>query len=78
MTNSENYMQTEITSQAPLGQLLLRRGVLSQNQLSEALRHQQSCSERKLIGEVLVELGYVDERGVLETLAEAYGNSFCF
>jgi type IV pilus assembly protein PilB len=55
---------------------LLRRGVLTQEQLDEALRHQQSCSERKLIGEVLVELGYVDDRGVLETLAEAYGLPF--
>jgi len=76
MTNSQDYMPIEMTSQAPLGQLLLRRGVLSQQQLDEALRHQQSCSERKLIGEVLVELGYVDERGVLETLAQAYGIPF--
>lgn len=76
MTNSQDYKPSAMTSQAPLGQLLLRRGVLSQQQLDEALRHQQSCSERKLIGEVLVELGYVDERGVLETLAEAYGIPF--
>ena len=32
--------------------------------------------KRKLIGEVLVELGYVDDSGVLETLAEAYGIPF--
>ena len=76
MTNSKDYKLTETISQAPLGQLLLRRDILSQEQLDEALRHQQSCSERKLIGEVLVELGYVDERGVLETLAEAYGIPF--
>ena len=76
MKNSQEHMPIEMTSQAPLGQLLLRRGVLSQEQLDEALRHQQSCSERKLIGEVLVELGYVDDRGVLETLAEAYGLPF--
>ena len=76
MTNSQEYKLTETISQAPLGQLLLRRGILSQEQLDESLRHQQSCSERKLIGEVLVELGYVDERGVLETLAEAYGIPF--
>lgn len=76
MKNSQEHMPIEMTSQAPLGQLLLRRGVLSQDQLDEALRHQQSCSERKLIGEVLVELGYVDDRGVLETLAEAYGLPF--
>jgi len=75
MTNPE-LNNSSITAQAPLGQLLLRRGALTQEQLDEALRHQQSCEERKLIGEILVELGYVDDRGVLETLAEAYGIPF--
>ncbi len=76
MTNLHDNIKTSITAQAPLGQLLLRRGVLSAEQLENALAFQRGCEERKLIGEVLVELGYVDERGVLETLAEAYGIPF--
>ena len=76
MANSQENIALPITAQAPLGQLLLRRGVLSQEQLDTALLHQQSCKERKLIGEVFVELGFVDDSGVLETLAEAYGIPF--
>ena len=65
-----------MTSQAPLGQLLLRRGVLSQEQLDSALEQQRTCDERKLIGEVLVEMGLADDAIILETLAEAYGIPF--
>jgi type IV pilus assembly protein PilB len=70
------YISNSIAAQAPLGQLLLRQGILSQEQLDSALVHQQNCSERKLIGEVLVEMGMVDNRIVLETLARAYGIPF--
>jgi type IV pilus assembly protein PilB len=65
-----------LTAQAPLGQLLLRKGVLSQDQLDSALEQQKNCDERKLIGEVLVEMGLADNRTVLETLAQAYGIPF--
>jgi type IV pilus assembly protein PilB len=76
MTNLNDNMNASITAQAPLGQLLLRRGILSEEQLNNALAFQKGCEVRKLLGEVLVELGYVDDRGVLETLAEAYGIPF--
>lgn len=62
--------------QGPLGKLLLHRGIISEEQLESALEFQQSCSERKLIGEILVELGIVDDSIILETLAEAYGIPF--
>ena len=76
MTNLHDNSNASLLAQAPLGQLLLRRGILSQDQLDKALEQQRDCEERKLIGEVLVELGYIDERGVLETLAQAYGIPF--
>ncbi|MFT4593751.1 MAG: type IV pilus assembly protein PilB [Phycisphaerales bacterium] len=76
MTNLNDNTNASITAQAPLGQLLLRRGILSEEQLNNALAFQKGCEVRKLLGEVLVELGYVDDRGVLETLAEAYGIPF--
>jgi type IV pilus assembly protein PilB len=65
-----------LTAQAPLGQLLLRKGVLSQDQLDSAKKKKKNCDERKLIGEVLVEMGLADNRTVLETLAQAYGIPF--
>ena len=54
----------------------MRRGVLSDEQLATALEQQRVNEERKLIGEVLVDMGFVDNRIVLETLAEAYGIPF--
>jgi len=63
-------------AQSPLGQLLLRGGVLTEEQLNAALKQQECNDERKLIGEVLVDMGFVDDRIVLETLAQAYGIPF--
>ena len=63
-------------AQTPLGQLLLRGGVLTEEQLNAALKQQECNDERKLIGEVLVDMGFVDDRIVLETLAKAYGIPF--
>jgi type IV pilus assembly protein PilB len=72
----QDHTTSSLTAQAPLGQLLVRRGVLSQEQLESALEQQGASEERKLIGEVLVEMGLVDDRIVLETLSQAYGIPF--
>ncbi len=71
-----NQSNQNMTAQAPLGQLLVRRGVLSEEQLKQALDFQKTSKERKLIGEVLVQFGFVNDQMVLETLAEAYGIPF--
>ncbi len=76
MKPQQDNLSSAISAQAPLGQLLLRQGILSQEQLDSALAEQQDCDERKLIGEVLVEMGLVDNRTVLKTLAQAYGIPF--
>ena len=67
---------TDLTSQAPLGQLLLQGGKITQEQLDQALEQQKHSDERKLIGEVLVELGFIDDAIVLEAIAGAYGIPF--
>ncbi len=56
-----------------LGEMLLDRGLLTEQQLKEALAGQGEGGHRKLLGEVLVEMGYVTEDQVLSVLAEAYG-----
>jgi len=76
MNPQQDNLTSAISAQAPLGQLLLHRGVLSKEQLDTALEQQKNCQERKLIGEVLVEMGLVDNKTVLETLAHAYGIPF--
>lgn len=63
-------------SRMQLGTLLVDRGLLRQEQLDEALERQARHGHRKLLGEMLVELGYVTEDQVLEVLAHAYGVPF--
>ena len=56
-----------------LGEQLLAKGAITADQLDEALL-QQTDSGRRL-GEVLVEIGLLDERMLAEVLAEQYGFS---
>jgi len=51
-----------------LGQLLLRKGIITQQQLEEALAIQRDT--KKFLGEILVENGYVSKNILLEALTE--------
>ena len=57
----------------PLGQLLVSRGVVTQEQIDHALEHQQHSGHSKLLGELLVELGYCTDNQICSALAETYG-----
>src|SRR5437764_2330254 len=57
----------------PLGQLLLSRGLLKQEQLERALDEQKRTNHQKLLGEILVELRFCTEDQITEALAQAYG-----
>src|SRR5438270_1575412 len=57
----------------PLGQLLLGKGVLQQEQLDRALEEQKRSNHQKLLGEILVEMRFCTEDQITETLAQAYG-----
>jgi type IV pilus assembly protein PilB len=59
------------TPKKQLGDLLLENGVISKAQLEEALRVQRETGER--LGRVLVSLGYVTERDILEVLEYQLG-----
>ncbi|MBN1807073.1 MAG: Flp pilus assembly complex ATPase component TadA [Sedimentisphaerales bacterium] len=61
----ENKMQ--------LGQLLLARGVVTNEQIEQALTEQKEKGHRKLLGELLVEMGYCTENQIASALAEGYG-----
>lgn len=54
-----------------IGELLLERGIISQEQLDEALKVQKES--KKLLGEVLVDLGYATEEEVMVCLTTQYG-----
>jgi type IV pilus assembly protein PilB len=61
---TENKMQ--------LGQLLLGRGIVTQEQIEKALAEQKEKGHRKLLGELLVEMNYCTENQIASALAEAY------
>jgi type IV pilus assembly protein PilB len=52
----------------PLGELLVGRGMVSEDQLREALSTQTGSGRR--LGNILVELGLLSERALVEVLAE--------
>lgn len=55
-----------------LGQILLTKGILTQQQLEQAIEEQRAHRHSRLLGEVLVELAFCSEDQVVEALAEAY------
>ena len=54
-----------------LGEVLVARGVVTQEQVDTALARQNGTGQR--LGEVLVELGALDERGLVASLADYFG-----
>ena len=65
--------QILLENRTQLGQLLLARGVVSQEQIDMALAEQKDKGHRKLLGELLVEMGYCTDNQIAAALAEAYG-----
>ena len=54
-----------------IGQLLIESGIITQEQLNIALKHQSHCEER--IGSVLLRLGYLNTETLLEFLRKHFG-----
>jgi type IV pilus assembly protein PilB len=57
-----------------LGEMLIARGIIDDEQLEEALREQQVTSER--LGTILVSRGFVNEVQLVRVLAEHFGLDF--
>ncbi|MHC4187056.1 MAG: GspE/PulE family protein, partial [Planctomycetota bacterium] len=65
--------QIQVGNKIPLGKLLLSRGVVTAEQVEQALSDQKEKGHRRLLGELLVEMGYCTENQIASALAEAYG-----
>jgi type IV pilus assembly protein PilB len=65
--------QIAVENKMQLGQLLLARGVVTNEQIEQALTEQREKGHRKLLGELLVEMGYCTENQIASALAEGYG-----
>jgi type IV pilus assembly protein PilB len=69
-------MPTATKHRARLGDLLISRGLITEGQLAIALAAQQQGQPQRLIGEILVDLGYVNREQVLSAVAEGCGVPF--
>ena len=67
---------TTVSAKQQLGSVLMTRGLITETQLQEALKIQKRQGHQKLLGEVLVDLGYIAQEQVLKILAESYGVPF--
>jgi type IV pilus assembly protein PilB len=64
-------MADDFLRRKPLGEILLDQGIVSQEQLDQALEEQRKSG--RLLGRVLVELGFVKEERILEALGIQIG-----
>ncbi len=56
-----------------IGQVLVRRTSLSQEDLAAALSYQEQQAPEKRIGQILIEMGHVDDHEISKALAEQWG-----
>lgn len=56
--------------QAPIGQLLINGGYITQKQLDRALEVQKSTPNKR-VGDILVELSYVSDKTIMEVIARS-------
>ena len=66
-------IQIAVENKMQLGQLLLARDIVTAEQIEKALAEQKDKGHRKLLGELLVEMGYCTENQIASALAQGYG-----
>ena len=59
-----------------LGQIFLRLGLVTQDQLNQALEKQNLLKRQELLGDVLVSMGFIAERDRVRGLGEQWGVPF--
>lgn len=57
----------------PIGERLIKQGLISRDQLEIALKVQRDSAEASMIGAILVEMGFITESALGETLTESTG-----
>jgi type IV pilus assembly protein PilB len=70
--SSNTASQTDSAKPVRVGDMLLEKGILSSEELEQALAYQKDRGHEKLLGEVLVELDMVTQEQIMEVLAAAY------
>lgn len=75
-TTTLHSTRSRRTSRGQIGDQLLAAGKITPEQLQQALDEQRTGGHNKLLGEVLVSLGFVSDAVVMECLAASYGVPF--
>ncbi len=57
----------------PIGQKLIQKGLISEDQLEIALKVQRSSESSAMVGQILVEMGFITESALGEVLTESSG-----
>lgn len=73
MEQNKNTAKKRVISKR-LGELLIERGIITQEHLQEALSVQ--TRDKRLLGEILIQLGYVTEEEVMICLTTQFGIPF--
>jgi general secretion pathway protein E/type IV pilus assembly protein PilB len=68
-----NETRTDEKKQLRLGDSLIAKGLISPDQLQIALKEQKEDNSNKMLGEILVELGFVTENALGEIIADTAG-----
>jgi len=63
---------TETSTKRPVGAILIEKGLVTEEQIEQAVAEQAARGHRHLLGELLIELGFVTGDQVMEALADAY------
>jgi type IV pilus assembly protein PilB len=63
---------TRISARKQVGQILQAKGIVTAEQIDQAIEEQRLRKHKQLLGEILIEKGMATEDQVLEALAEAY------
>ena len=78
-----DWKQNDGTNELPMprrmpriGELLIKRGLITEPQLDEALAIQIKSRPKRLLGTILVELAYIESDQLVESLAEAWDIPF--
>jgi type IV pilus assembly protein PilB len=64
---------TIIDNQVQLGQLLVRQGAATQEQIEQALKEQRETGHQQLLGEILVQEGTCSDSQIARALSLSYG-----
>ncbi len=65
--------QPAVEKRLQLGQLLVQRGIVTPQQIEQALQQQARSGHSRLLGELLVEMNFCTENQIASALAETYG-----